>query len=227
MKKQYLSIIFALLTLGCLTPAQAGFEGESGMIVLGYDLKDHKVYFLTDDRSQYQAVPQLYYLDLDSKRPSYPVKVRSWYKEPFSFKELQGKIGRLKKRLLPLFLDKYAQDLEVAVKARSVKDLEVTYASGKKDNVSAYRLDLKINYGDKTGGARFNGYCKKEAQAVVGFRLPKASPYHKTMALVGVTYYGNPRESCYRTAFPVLVSVKAQRRLIRLGPYKRRPERRN
>lgn len=206
--------------------ATAGFEGESGLVVLGYDAVDHKVYFLTDDRSNYRTVPQLYYMDLDSGRPSYPVKVRSWYKAPFSYQAFLSKVRRLKKRLHPLAPDPYARDLELAARALSIKPLMVAYPSGKKTAVKAFQLDMKINYGDKTAGAQVNAYCRKEARAILGYQLPKISPYRHEFSLVGITYFGNPREACYQTAFPVLVAKKAKARLIRKGPYQRRPERR-
>lgn len=99
-----------LLALGIPVSAFATVGGPQNIEVLGYEVKDQKLYLLRHYLDGRGRLPQLYYYNFKSKTPNQLIQVNSLYINPKTkqidydqdSRKFNQEIAKIKKRLIPL-----------------------------------------------------------------------------------------------------------------------------
>lgn len=207
MKKQ-IKFSFAIITLYtvCIfsSTVHATTGGGQTVEILGYEVKEQKVYLLRDFEDSRGRVPQLYYYDLKTTTPTKLIEVKSIYLDPQLAKvdydnrwdEVMHEIDKIKRRLVPLSTLKTANfNLNIQQKINSVPAWH-----DPQEKMRQYSYTYTVAESD------LKSITHKAISYKPGLSIQQALkiPHHDKV-IVTIKYLAFPEETGYTTEDPVML----------------------
>ncbi|OTG83291.1 aminotransferase [Acinetobacter sp. ANC 5054] len=196
---------FALFSvLSCSVFATVG--GPQNIEVLGYDSKDQKIYLMRHFEDGRGRLPQLYYYQLNSKKPTQLITVRSLYINPVTKRidydqdstQFDKSIANIKKRLIKL--------TPISNSNAQIQLITTMNGTAKSWYDPSETID-KWNYQYQVKSFQYKSSVQSAETYKEGINISKTYkiaqlPYR----LVTVKYLGIPFETGYTVEDPVLLS---------------------
>jgi len=195
-----------LLALGIPVSAFATVGGPQNIEVLGYEVKDQKLYLLRHYLDGRGRLPQLYYYNFKSKTPNQLIQVNSLYINPQTkqidydqnSRKFDQEIAKIKKRLVPLNpIQKSKPQLKV---------LKTTKGSAPawhdpQEKVPKWTYQYQVKSGQYKSPVQQAVSYKADLRLNQTYKVPK-----QNKILVTVKYLGLPSETGYHIEDPALLS---------------------
>src|SRR5690606_10109752 len=198
--------IISVLLVGLPCAAFATVGGPQNIEVLGYEVKDQKLYLMRHYLDGRGRLPQLYYYNFKSKQPNQLVMVNSLYINPKtkridydqSSQTFDQEIAKIKKRLIPV----------IPVKKQNIR-LELLktskgYASAwydPQEKVPKWTYQYQVKSGSQKSLTHQAVSYQQGLKISQAYKVPK-----QNKTLVTIKYLGIPFETGYTIEDPVLLS---------------------
>jgi len=185
--------------------AQAYTGGPVRAGVVGYEPKEHKVYYWMQGFDESGDPGRYYYILLDSLGSMKSVEAVSWgAREESDSLASEQKLARFKKRLLPLLaLDASKVMVNVAVTKR---DSNLNF------QVPQFELAVDVSSGALHSSLELDAYCSTEVAVYSLYAIPERDEQVGLMRYKGRVYYCEPVET------PILLRTTEAKRQ-RLSKY--------
>lgn len=203
-----MKIKISLFLLGlCLSPLSlATVGGPQNIEVLGYEVKDQKLYLLRHYLDGRGRLPQLYYYNFKSKTPNQLVQVNSLYINPKTrkidydqdSKKFDQEIAKIKKRLTPV-IPRTQQNIQLKVLKTSKGTASAWYDP--QQRVPKWSYQYRIESGRYKSPTQKAVSYKPDLRLNQTYKIPK-----QDKLLVTVKYLGIPFETGYHIEDPALLS---------------------
>ncbi|NHB65800.1 MULTISPECIES: aminotransferase [Acinetobacter] len=195
-----------LLALGIPVSAFATVGGPQNIEVLGYEVKDQKLYLLRHYLDGRGRLPQLYYYNFKSKTPNQLIQVNSLYINPQTkqidydqnSRKFDQEIAKIKKRLIPLVPLK-----KQAIQLKLLKTSKGTAPAwhDPKQKVPKWTYQYRVQSGQYKSPVQQAVSYKADLRLNQTYKVPK-----QNKILVTVKYLGLPFENGYHIEDPALLS---------------------
>ncbi|ATO20664.1 aminotransferase [Acinetobacter sp. LoGeW2-3] len=191
----------------CLSPPSfATVGGPQNIEVLGYEVKDQKLYLLRHYLDGRGRLPQLYYYNFKSKTPNQLVQVNSLYINPKTkkidydqdSKKFDQEIAKIKKRLIPV-ISLPKQNIQLKV-LKTSKGTSPAWHDPKQ-KVPKWTYQYQIQSGRYKSPIQQAVSYKQDLRLNKIYKIPK-----QDKLLVTVKYLGIPFETGYHIEDPALLS---------------------
>jgi hypothetical protein len=200
--KKYLALSTILTTsLHCY----ATVGGRQSIEVLGYEAKPQKLYLLRHYEDERGRLPQLYYYQLNDKKPDKLIEVRSLYINPKTHQidydqdgvQFEKDLVKIKKRLIPMVISN-ANTAKIQIIKSQTHNIPAWHDPSKKipEYKSIYSVNTPVLKSNNQQAVHYAKTIKISQNYVV--------PNHNKM-LVIVKYFGIPEETGYDIEDPVLL----------------------
>jgi len=195
-----------LLALGIPVSAFATVGGPQNIEVLGYEVKDQKLYLLRHYLDGRGRLPQLYYYNFKSKTPNQLIQVNSLYINPKTkqidydqdSRKFNQEIAKIKKRLIPLVpLRKQAIQLKLLKTSKGTAPAW----HDPKQKVPKWTYQYRVQSGQYKSPVQQAVSYKADLRLNQTYKVPK-----QNKILVTVKYLGIPFETGYHIEDPALLS---------------------
>lgn len=196
---------FALFSLlSCSAFATVG--GPQTIEVLGYDSKDQKIYVMRHFEDGRGRLPQLYYYQLNSKKPTQLITVKSLYINPVTKRidydqdstQFDKEISKIKKRLVKLtpMNNSNAQIQLITTMNGTAKSWY-----DPNENIDKWSYQYRVKSSQYKSAVQTAETYKEGLKISKTYKVAQ-QPYR----LVTVKYLGIPFETGYNIEDPVLLS---------------------
>ncbi|WP_216934200.1 MULTISPECIES: aminotransferase [unclassified Acinetobacter] len=203
-----MNIKTALLLLPLSLPglAFATVGGPQNIEVLGYEVKEQKLYILRHYLDGRGRLPQLYYYNFKSKTPNQLIQVNSLYINPKTnridydqeSRKFDQDIAKIKKRLIPLgSIQSSKPQLKVL---KTIKDSAPAWHDPN-EKVPKWTYQYQVKFGSQKSPLQQAVSYQQGLKISQAYKVPR---HNKT--LVTVKYLGIPFETGYSIEDPVLLS---------------------
>lgn len=179
--------------------------GGQTIEVLGYEVKQQKLYLLRHYEDGRGRLPQLYYYQLNSKIPDHLIEVRSLYINPKTHKidydqdgiQFEKDLNKIKKRLIPLLVGNANK-----AKIQMVKNQThyITAWHDPSQKVPQYKTIYKVTTASLKSKNEQAVQYAKTIKITQNYVVP-----HQNKMLVIVKYFGIPEETGYDIEDAVLL----------------------
>lgn len=199
---KHLSIGMTLtMSLHCFATVGGGQHIE----VLGYEAKPQKLYLLRHYEDERGRLPQLYYYQLNDKKPDKLIEVRSLYINPKTHQidydqdgvQFEKDLAKIKKRLIPMVISN-ANTAKIQIIKSQTHNIPAWHDPSQKipEYKSIYSVNTPVLKSNNQQAVHYAKTIKISQNYVV--------PNHNKM-LVIVKYFGIPEETGYDIEDPVLL----------------------
>ncbi|TSH73979.1 aminotransferase [Acinetobacter sp. RF15A] len=197
--------IISVLLVGLPCAAFATVGGPQNIEVLGYEVKDQKLYLMRHYLDGRGRLPQLYYYNFKSKQPNQLVMVNSLYISPKtkridydqSSQKFDQEIAKIKKRLIPVIPVK-KQNIRLELLKTSKGYAPAWYDPQKK--VPKWTYQYQVKSGSQKSPTHQAVSYQQGLKISQAYKVPK-----QNKTLVTVKYLGIPFETGYTIEDPVLL----------------------
>ncbi len=195
-----------LLPLSLPTLAFATVGGPQNIEVLGYEVKEQKLYIMRHYLDGRGRLPQLYYYNFKSKTPNQLIQVNSLYINPKTkqidydqdSRKFNQEIAKIKKRLIPLVpLRKQAIQLKLLKTSKGTAPAW----HDPKQKVPKWTYQYRVQSGQYKSPVQQAVSYKADLRLNQTYKVPK-----QNKILVTVKYLGLPFETGYHIEDPALLS---------------------
>lgn len=195
-----------LLALGIPVSAFATVGGPQNIEVLGYEVKDQKLYLLRHYLDGRGRLPQLYYYHFKSKTPNQLIQVNSLYINPKTkqidydqdSRKFDQEIAKIKKRLIPL-VPLQKQNIQLKLLKTSKSTAPAWHDPKQKVPKWTYQYQVQ--------SSQYKSPVQQAVSYKADFRLSQTYQVPKqNKILVTVKYLGLPFETGYHIEDPALLS---------------------
>lgn len=198
--------IISVLLVGLPCAAFATVGGPQNIEVLGYEVKDQKLYLMRHYLDGRGRLPQLYYYNFKSKQPNQLVMVNSLYINPKtkridydqSSQKFDQEIAKIKKRLIPVIPVK-KQNIQLELLKTSKGYAPAWYDPQEK--VPKWTYQYQVKSGSQKSPTHQAVSYQQGLKISQAYKVPK-----QNKTLVTTKYLGIPFETGYTIEDPVLLS---------------------
>ncbi|MCO8046228.1 aminotransferase [Acinetobacter bohemicus] len=198
--------IISVLLVGLPCAAFATVGGPQNIEVLGYEVKDQKLYLMRHYLDGRGRLPQLYYYNFKSKQPNQLVMVNSLYINPKtkridydqSSQKFDQEIAKIKKRLIPVIPVK-KQNIRLELLKTSKGYAPAWYDPQEK--VPKWTYQYQVKSGSQKSPTHQAVSYQQGLKISQAYKVPK-----QNKTLVTIKYLGIPFETGYTIEDPVLLS---------------------
>ena len=195
-----------LLALGIPVSAFATVGGPQNIEVLGYEVKDQKLYLLRHYLDGRGRLPQLYYYHFKSKTPHQLIQVNSLYINPKTkqidydqdSRKFDQEIAKIKKRLIPL-VPLQKQNIQLKL-LKTCKGTAPAWHDPKQ-KVPKWTYQYQVQSSQYKSPVQQAVSYKADLRLSQTYQVPK-----QNKILVTVKYLGLPFETGYDIEDPALLS---------------------
>lgn len=195
-----------LLALSIPVSAFATVGGPQNIEVLGYEVKDQKLYLLRHYLDGRGRLPQLYYYHFKSKTPNQLIQVNSLYINPQTkqidydqnSRKFDQEIAKIKKRLIPLVP---LQKQNIQLKLLKTSKGTAPAWHDPKEKVPKWTHQYQVQSGQYRSPVQQAVSYKTDLRLSQTYKVPK-----QNKILVTVKYLGIPFETGYHIEDPALLS---------------------
>ncbi|WP_202743958.1 hypothetical protein [Acinetobacter calcoaceticus] len=187
----------------------ATVSGGQNIEVLGYEVKEKKLYLLRHYEDGRGRLPQLYYYQLNSKSPEKLIEVKSLYINPKTHKvdydqdsrEFDKALKKIRKRLNPLI---QSNDKSVKIQILKSHQNQISSWQDPTGKITQYKTEYFVKTSSLQSKSQVAVHYTKSIKISQNYTVPK-----ENKKLVVVKYLGVPEETGYEIEDPVLLkSVK-------------------
>ncbi|MFW2097222.1 MULTISPECIES: hypothetical protein [unclassified Acinetobacter] len=179
--------------------------GGQTIEVLGYEVKQQKLYLLRHYEDGRGRLPQLYYYQLNSKIPDHLIEVRSLYINPKTHKidydqdgiQFEKDLNKIKKRLIPLLAGN-ANKAKIQMVKNQTHYIPAWHDPSQK--VPQYKTIYKVTTASLKSKNEQAVQYAKTIKITQNYVVP-----HQNKMLVIVKYFGIPEETGYDIEDAVLL----------------------
>lgn len=179
--------------------------GGQTIEVLGYEVKQQKLYLLRHYEDGRGRLPQLYYYQLNSKIPDHLIEVRSLYINPKTHKidydqdgiQFEKDLNKIKKRLIPLLVGN-ANKAKIQMVKNQTHYIPAWHDPSQK--VPQYKTIYKVTTASLKSKNEQAVQYAKTIKITQNYVVP-----HQNKMLVIVKYFGIPEETGYDIEDAVLL----------------------
>jgi hypothetical protein len=198
--------IFSILLFFCVSVnTYATVGGPQTIEVLGYDSKDQKIYVMRHFEDGRGRLPQLYYYQLNSKKPAQLITVKSLYINPVTKRidydqdstQFDQTIAKIKKRLIKLTP---IHNSNVSIQMLTTMNGTAAAWYDPQESIDKWTYQYIVKSPLYKSSIQTAVTYKEGLKISKTYKVPK-QPY----ILVTVRYLGIPFESGYSVEDPVLL----------------------
>jgi len=179
--------------------------GGQTIEVLGYEVKQQKLYLLRHYEDGRGRLPQLYYYQLNSKIPDHLIEVRPLYINPKTHKidydqdgiQFEKDLNKIKKRLIPLLVGN-ANKAKIQMVKNQTHYIPAWHDPSQK--VPQYKTIYKVTTASLKSKNEQAVQYAKTIKITQNYVVP-----HQNKMLVIVKYFGIPEETGYDIEDAVLL----------------------
>ncbi|HJE53512.1 MULTISPECIES: aminotransferase [Acinetobacter] len=195
-----------LLPLGLPSLAFATVGGPQNIEILGYEVKEQKLYVMRHYLDGRGRLPQLYYYNFKSAKPNQLIQVNSLYINPKTkridydqdSRKFDQDIAKIKKRLVPLS--------PIQSSKPQLKILKTTTGTAAawydpQEKVPKWTYQYQVKSGSQKSPTHQAVSYQQGLKISQAYKVPK-----QNKTLVTVKYLGIPFETGYSIEDPVLLS---------------------
>ncbi len=205
---QILKYFIASTILTTSLHCHATVGGGQHIEILGYEVKEQKLYLLRHYEDGRGRLPQLYYYQFNSKTPEKPIEVRSLYINPKTQKvdydqdgvQFEKDLTKIRKRLTPLIVGN-AKTAKIQILNQSKTQIPSWYDPSEK--ITEYKTTYKVTSPSYQSKNQIAVNYDNKLKITQNFIIPK-----QNKMLIVIQYLGIPFETGYNIEDPVLLLPK-------------------